>query len=95
MNQKLKQQRFLKNLWLLHTKKVYIDSFIKARLRIRNGPRRPKPDLDPTKMVRYDRIRIHKTVVRNMEHKSNCITEHFLYTKNSVPTLAGANFFSS
>jgi hypothetical protein len=35
MNQKVKQQRFLKYLWLLHTKKVYIGSFIKARLRIR------------------------------------------------------------
>jgi hypothetical protein len=37
MDQKVKQHIFLKYLWLLHThtKKVYIESFIKARIRIR------------------------------------------------------------
>jgi hypothetical protein len=35
MNQKVKQQRFLKY-WFTHTKKVKIGSFIKARIRIRS-----------------------------------------------------------
>jgi hypothetical protein len=38
MNKKVEQQRILKYLWFLQTKKVYIGSFIKAR---------PDPDPDP------------------------------------------------
>jgi hypothetical protein len=45
MNQKNKQQRFLKYLWLLHTLKVYI--FIKIQFRSQTSESDQKgPDLD-------------------------------------------------
>jgi hypothetical protein len=53
MTQKVKKQRFLKNLWRIHNKKVDIGPFIKARIRIR--PKRSgsdQKDPDPTKKVR-------------------------------------------
>jgi hypothetical protein len=56
MDQKVKQHRFLKYLWLLHTpKKVDTESFIKARIRIRirsqtsgSGSRSDQKGPDPT-----------------------------------------------
>jgi hypothetical protein len=56
MNRKVKQQSFLKYLWLYgYAKKVEIGSFIKAWIWIRSqtsgsGPRHPDPDT--TKKIR-------------------------------------------
>jgi hypothetical protein len=54
MNQKIKQQRFLKYLWLIHIpKKVEIWSFVKARIQIRiwsqtSGSRSDQKGPNPT-----------------------------------------------
>jgi hypothetical protein len=64
MDQKIKQHRFPKYryLWLLHTKKVDIKSFIKARIRIRNQIR--------SQTSGSDRIRIRNTDNNNKKYVS-------------------------
>jgi hypothetical protein len=80
MNQKVKQQRFLKYLWLLNIlKKLRYGHLLGSGSCSGSGPRRPDPD--PTKKVR---IRIRNTGIHNTDFGVYTVIHMFVTAKNEA-----------